>query len=102
MDSISTFAEKNKISKQRVQQLIMQQKIVAKKVGHFWVILGNQINPSKILNPIRQRGNQGDIINSFKNVHECAEAVGCSEKNIYRVLNNPRAKAGGFFWTRKK
>lgn len=102
MDSVSDFAKKNGISRTRVQQLIDDGRLIAKKVGPVWVILGKQVNPVKPPKRIQQRGKEGDVIATFKNIEECGKAVGCSAKNIYRVLNDPRAKAKGFYWTRKK
>jgi hypothetical protein len=102
MDSITTFAKRNNISRQRVQQLINTGKIIAKKNGNSWVILGDQVRPPVITKRIEQRGVEGDIIATFKTVDEAGEAVGCSAKNIYRVLNDPRAKAKGFYFTQKK
>ena len=102
MKSVTEFANENGITRTRVQQLIDSGKIIAKKVGHRWVILGNQVRPPIIPKRIQQRGNEGDVIATFKTIEECAQAVGCSAKNIYRVLNNPRARAKGFYWTQKK
>jgi hypothetical protein len=102
MDTVTTFAKKNGITRTRVQQLINSGKIIAQKNGHQWVILGNQVRPPIIPKRIQQRGGEGDVIATFKTIEECAQAVGCSAKNIYRVLNNPRARAKGFYWTQKK
>ena len=102
MDSVTDFAKKNGISRKRVMDYIGDGRLIAKKVGHGWVILGNQLKPNTIKKRIEQRGEQGDVIATFKTIEECGEAVGCSAKNIYRVLNNPRAKAKGFYFTQKK
>ena len=85
MDSITGFAKKNGISKTRVQQLIKKGDLIAKKNGHTWVILGEQTLPKK--NRIQQRGLEGDVIDTFKTIEECAQAVGCSAKNIYSKCN---------------
>ena len=102
MDSVTDFAKKNGISKKRVMDYINDGRVIAKKVGHSWVILGNQVKPVTTKKRIEQRGREGDVIATFKTIEEAGEAVGCSAKNIYRVLNDPRAKAKGFYFTQKK
>ena len=69
MDSVTTFSEKHGISKTRVQQLIDGGKLIAKKNGHNWVILGEQALPKK--RRIQQRGKEGDVIASFKTIEDC-------------------------------
>jgi len=45
MDTINSFAEKCGVSHTIVKKWIREERIVAKKNGYSWVILGNQKKP---------------------------------------------------------
>lgn len=48
MDTIRGFAEKCGVSQQLVKRWIHQGRIVARKNGYSWVILGNQSKPARL------------------------------------------------------
>jgi len=114
MESVKEYATRHRVSRQRVNLWIHRGLLIAEKKAGSWILLGLQARPSlkngrptvenKIrlkLGVVKQWTKDGVLVKNYVSAKEASKAMNTSQSNISVAMNNPKASACGFKWTRE-
>jgi hypothetical protein len=114
MESVKEYAQRHRVSKQRVNIWIHRGLLIAEKKAGAWILLGLQARPSlKNGRPtadngislkfgiVKQWSKEGTLIKNYASAKEASKAMNTSQSNICKAMNNHKASACGYRWTRE-
>ncbi len=112
MESVKEFCKRTGATPQRTNIWIQEGRLIAKKIGGSYCLLGLQDKPKakgrgkakrghKRLGIVKQFSKQGELIATYETLALASEAVETTSANISIAINNPSRTAKGYKWERE-